>query len=101
MSEPFDRGDRPGPYLQPLLRRPGASPVGGAVVVPGPGGCRGLFAEVDRELRRGRGPAVFTAPVYAGDALASRDPAFAVTALREFVALCLAQDDLTRAAATR
>lgn len=92
MSEPFDLGDRPGPYLQPFLRRPGAPPVGGAVVVPGPGGCRRLFAEVDRELRLRRGPAVFTPPVYAGDALTAPDPAFAVAALREFVTLCLAQE---------
>ena len=91
MYESFDRGDRPGPYLEPFLMRNGARPAGGRVSVVGPGGCPSLMDGVDRALRGARGPAVFTPPVYAGDAFDAPDPAFALCALREFVEICLGQ----------
>lgn len=91
MYEPFDRGDRPGPYLEPILLRDGAAPSGGRVAVVGPGGCPKLFDDVDRALRGSKRRAVFTPPVFAGDALAAPDPAFALCALREFVEICVTQ----------
>ena len=90
MYEPFDRGDRPGPYLEPILVSDGV-PRGGRVAVVGAGGCPGLMDGVDRALRAAARPAVFTPPVFAGDALSAADPAFGLCALREFVEICLGQ----------
>ena len=91
MYEPFDRGDRPGPYLEPILMRAGAPPSGGRVSVVGPGKCSSLFDGVDAALRGSTRSALFTPPVFAGDALSAPDPAFALCALREFVDICLGQ----------
>jgi len=91
MYEPFDRGDRPGPYFEPILLRDGTAPSGGRVAVVGPGQCSSLFDGVDAALRGSTRSAVFTAPVFAGDAMSAPDPAFALCALREFVDICLGQ----------
>ncbi len=94
MSEAFDRGDRPGAYLEPILQHAGGARRGGAVRLVRAGGCSTLFGEVDRALRDRRDRTIFTPPVYIDDAFAAGDPAFAVAALREFVGICLAQQQV-------
>ena len=91
MYEPFDRGERPGPYLEPILLRADAPPSGGRVSVVGAGKCASLLDGVDAALRGSARPAIFTPPVFAGDAMAAPDPAFALCALREFLDICLGQ----------
>ncbi len=88
--EGFDRGERAGVYLKPMLRTVRGEHTGGALVTLESAGTRAAFADLDATLRSRREPAVFTPPIYAGDAVReTTNPLFAVRALREFIALCL------------
>lgn len=92
MRETFDDRDRAGVYLKPMLRTKNGAPSGGALVTleraRGEDSLDELGAPAGRPKRR----AVFTPPIFAGDALeGTTNPLFALRALREFVALCLAQ----------
>jgi hypothetical protein len=90
VSESFDRGERSGVYLKPMLRTARGEHSGGALVSLERAGTRSAFEELDVALRGEREPAVFTPPIYAGDAVrGTTNPLFAVRALREFIELCL------------
>jgi hypothetical protein len=97
VTEGFDRGDRAGVYLKPILRTVRGEHEGGALVRLERAGTSTAFAEIDERLRERREPAVFTPPVFAGDAIrGTTNPLFAVRALREFVTICLQCSPLSR-----
>ena len=90
LIEGFDAGERAGTYLKPIVRTARGEHSGGALVVLRRAGEHTVFEELDARLREVRDPAVFTPPIYAGDAVrGTANPLFALRALREFVALCL------------
>jgi hypothetical protein len=90
--EGFDGGERAGAYLRPMLLSADGKHAGGSLVTLTRGESGAAFHELEPVLRAARTPLVFTPPVYAGDAVAGRNPLFAVRALREFVAICLRQN---------
>ena len=89
----FDRGQRSGVYLKPMVLDPEGELAGGELIALESAGAEKAFRDIDAALRRSRGPLIFTPPVYAGDAIhGASNRLFAIRALREFVAICLAQD---------
>jgi hypothetical protein len=88
--EGFDSGERAGVYLKPMLKTSRGEHAGGTLITLQRAGETIAFDDVDARLRSERAPAVFTPPVYAGDAVhGTKNPLFALRALREFVAICL------------
>jgi hypothetical protein len=97
VNEGFDHGDRSGVYLKPILRTVRGEHEGGALVRLERAGASAAFDEIDALLRERREPAIFTPPVFAGDAIrGTSNPLFAVRALREFVTICLHCSPLAR-----
>ena len=97
MNEGFDRGERSGVYLKPILQTVRGEYEGGSLVRLERAGATTAFDEVDARLRRRREPAIFTPPIFAGDAIrGTTNPLFAVRALREFVSICLQCSPLAR-----
>lgn len=96
MIEGFDGGERAGAYLRPMLLSADGTHAGGSLVTLSRGECSAAFRDLEPVLRAAQTPLVFTPPVYAGDAVEdSRNPLFAVRALREFIAICLTQNPHT------
>ena len=91
--ECFDAGKRSGVYLKPMVLTVEGHQAGGELIALEGAGAERAFQDIDAALRRSRAPLIFTPPVYAGDAVhGSSNRLFAIKALREFVAICLAQD---------
>ncbi len=94
--EGFDGGERAGAYLRPMLLGADGTQAGGSLVTLTRGECSAAFRDLEPVLRAAQTPLVFTPPVYAGDAVSdSRNPLFAVRALREFITICLLQNPHT------
>ena len=74
-----------------MLLNADGTQAGGTLVTLACAGTGSAFRDIEPVLRAAQTPLVFTPPVYVGDALhESQNPLFAVRALREFVAICLA-----------
>jgi len=90
VNEGFDGGERAGAYLRPMLLGADGTQAGGSLVTLTQDECSSAFRDLEPVLRAAQTPLVFTPPIYAGDAVGeSRNPLFAIRALREFIAICL------------
>jgi hypothetical protein len=94
--EAFDGGERSGAYLKPMLLNADGSQAGGSLITLARVGSGTAFRDIEPVLRAAQTPLVFTPPIYVEDALhETQNPLFAVRALREFVAICLAMNPHT------
>ena len=97
VPETFDKGDRRGPYLLPRLEFYGG--FGYAITFAVTEGDREQAARVHDlyDSNVSDLPEELVAPIYVGDAYASRDPHFAIKALHEFTVICCEQHELFQA----